>query len=91
MKTDLLALLPSGLIAEWLPSALANPQEPLLPGSFHSVLPDAGIHQPDIISGRREPVFSSNGKGQRRKRLLNVSQLKTSEEELCHFSSLNGV
>lgn len=80
----------SGPIAEWVPSAVANPQEPSLPGSFGNVLPAAGIHQPDIIPGRREPVFSSSGQAQRRKRLLNVSQLKTLEEELCRFSFLCG-
>lgn len=74
----------SGLIAEWISSTVTNPSEPLLPGSFHNVLLDAGIHQPDIISGRRETVFSSSGKGQRRKRLL-VSQLKTLPEELSFF------
>lgn len=42
------------------------------------------------IPGRREPVFSSNGKGQRRKRPLNVSQLKTFAEELYHFFSHMG-
>lgn len=73
----------SGLIAEWVPSAVTNPSEPLLPGTFHNVLLDAGI-QPNIISGRRETVFSSSVKGQRRKRLL-VSQLKTLQEELSFF------
>lgn len=43
------------------------------------------------IPGRREPVFSSSGKGQRRKRPLNVSQLKTFAEELYHFSFSCGV
>lgn len=37
------------------------------------------------IPGRRETVFSSNRMGQRRKRPLNVSQLKTFAEELYLF------